>query len=393
MAEVLLLIGSIILGLLILTFLVAIHELGHGIMARRNGVVVEEFGIGFPPRAKSRKVKKSILGKNVLYSLNWLPLGGFVKLQGEHDSDTGKGDYGAASFWAKTKILLAGVAVNWLAAVVLLSALSLYGIPKILPDSVGQFTVASDTIVVGEPPQIVGVQADSPAAKAGIAEGDTVLRFDGEEVASTSALIAAGRAAAGQTIDVVVERDGTERALTVTLRDEQAGQEQGYLGASLGGNERLRATWSAPIVGVGLTLQMTWLTLGGVADTLANFVTGVVQQLNPDGERREAAREKVAEAGQNVAGPVGLIGAILPRLIEAGPAHIILITAIISLSLAVLNALPIPALDGGRWFLTALYRVLRRPLTAEREESVNAIGFMVLIGLFVLITVADVGKL
>lgn len=393
MAEVLLLIGSIILGLLILTFLVAIHELGHGIIARRNGVVVEEFGIGFPPRAKSRKVKKSVLGKNVLFSLNWLPLGGFVKLQGEHDNDTGKGDYGAASFWVKTRILLAGVAVNWLAAAVLLGGLSLYGIPKILPDDVGQFMIASDTTVVGEPPHIVGVQADSPAKAAGMLEGDTVVRFAGSEIESTSQLIEAGRAAAGQTVDVIVDRDGTEHTLEVALRDEQAGQEKGYLGASLGGQERLRATWSAPIVGVGLTMQMTWLTLNGVGETLANFVTGVVQQLSLDGEQREAARSQVAEAGQNVAGPVGLIGSILPKLIVAGPAHVVLITAIISLSLAVLNALPIPALDGGRWFLTAVYRVLRRPLTPEREETINAIGFMVLIGLFILITIADIGKL
>ena len=91
-----LLIG-ILTGLIILVALVVIHELGHGIVARRNGVVVEEFGIGFPPRAWGKKIKNSVLGKNVLISLNWLPLGGFVKLQGEHDSATGKGDYGAAT--------------------------------------------------------------------------------------------------------------------------------------------------------------------------------------------------------------------------------------------------------------------------------------------------------
>ena len=89
---------SVVIGLFLLVFLVVVHELGHGIVARRNGVVVEEFGIGFPPFAWGRKVARSILGRNVLFSLNWLPLGGFVKLQGEHDAATGKGDYGAASF-------------------------------------------------------------------------------------------------------------------------------------------------------------------------------------------------------------------------------------------------------------------------------------------------------
>ena len=107
---------GIIVGLLVLTIIVVLHELGHALVAKRNGVIVEEFGIGFPPKAWGKKLSRSILGKNVVYSVNWLPLGGFVKLQGEHDTDTKKGDYGRATFWQKTKILLAGVAANWLTA-------------------------------------------------------------------------------------------------------------------------------------------------------------------------------------------------------------------------------------------------------------------------------------
>ena len=106
------LIVGIITGLIILVLLVVVHELGHGIVARRNGVIVEEFGIGFPPKAWGKKVKRSILGENVLFTLNWLPLGGFVKLQGEHDAANKKGDYGAATYWQKTKILLAGVVMK-----------------------------------------------------------------------------------------------------------------------------------------------------------------------------------------------------------------------------------------------------------------------------------------
>lgn len=105
---------GILIGLIVLVILVTVHELGHAIVARRNGVVVEEFGIGFPPKAWGKKLKNGIL-----LTLNWLPLGGFVKLQGEHDAASKKGDYGAATFWQKTKILLAGVVINWLVAVLL----------------------------------------------------------------------------------------------------------------------------------------------------------------------------------------------------------------------------------------------------------------------------------
>jgi regulator of sigma E protease len=128
-----LLIG-ILTGLIILVILVVIHELGHAIVARRNGVVVEEFGVGFPPKAWAKKLKRSILGNDVLFSINWLPLGGFVKLQGEHDAADKKGDYGAATYWQKTRILLAGVLMNWAAAVVLFTILALVGLPKILPN-------------------------------------------------------------------------------------------------------------------------------------------------------------------------------------------------------------------------------------------------------------------
>lgn len=387
--DIVILIASIILGLLILTFLVAIHELGHGIVARRNGVVVEEFGIGFPPRAWGKKITRSILGKNVLYTANWLPLGGFVKLQGEHDADSGKGDYGAATFWQKTKILFAGVAINWLAAAVILTVLAPFGIPKILPN---QFSVANDTRVTSSAPQIVNVQDGSPAQSLGLEVGDVVTGFNGESVTSADALIAATKSNAGKEIMLSYKRDGLQRAGSVQLRDGAMGEEQGYLGAGLGQREYVRSTWSSPIVGLGLTGQLTWLTLEGLGDTFAKFATGLVQMINPDENTRAKAGKNIDAAGQNVAGPVGLIGGILPQLIQAGPIHILFITAIISLSLAIFNALPIPALDGGRWFVTALFRALKKPLTAEREESINATGFMLLMALFVLITIADIGK-
>ncbi len=386
-----LLLLSILLGLVILTVIVVIHELGHALVAKRNGVVVEEFGIGFPPAAKKWKVKKSILGDNVTYSLNWLPLGGFVKLQGEHDADGKKGDYGAATFWQKTKILLAGVVMNWLTAAVLLTVLALFGIPRILPE---QFTVANDTHSTDKAVLVSTVEASSPAAKAGLQPGDEVVAIAGQKYGEVQTVIDAIKARQGESVEVEFIRNGETKKATAPLRSDATKKPgEGYLGAGLGQRESLRATWSAPIVGVGLTAQMTGMTFQGLGDTLARLGTGLMQKINPSEQSQKQANENLARAGDSVAGPVGLLGNILPRLIEAGPNYVVLIAAVISLSLAVINVLPIPALDGGRWFLTAVYRVLRRPLTAEREETVNGIGFLVLMALFVLITVADVGKI
>jgi regulator of sigma E protease len=385
------LILSILLGLFILTVIVVIHELGHALVAKRNGVIVEEFGIGFPPRAFSKKVKKSILGDNVTLSVNWLPIGGFVKLQGEHDNDSGKGDYGSATFWQKTKILLAGVAMNWLTAAVLLTILALVGIPRIIPD---QFTVQGDTHSTQKAVTIASVQPDSPAAQLGLQTGDEIVSINGETFTDAGSVVETIKENQGEQIEVTYERNGETKTATATLRsDAEKKENEGNLGAGLGQQESLRATWSAPIVGIGLTAQMTVMTLQGLGDTLSSFVVGIFQKINPSEASQAQADENLTKAGDNVAGPVGLLGSILPRLVEAGPAYVILIAAVISISLAVINALPIPALDGGRWTLTAIYRVLKRPLTPEREEAINGIGFLLLMGLFVLITVADVGKI
>lgn len=381
---------GIVLAVIILTFLVVVHELGHAIVARRNGVVVEEFGVGFPPRAWAKKVAKSFLGKNVSYSINWLPIGGFVKLQGEHDEDGGHGgDFGRASFWAKTKILLAGVIVNWATAAALFTLLALIGVPKMVPD---QFSIAGDTVTTRSAPTLSVVSADSPAAVAGLQVGDEIVQVANQPLEQASDLAKITEQNRGKTIVIVYERDGERRSTQATLREKREGT-KGYLGAGAYQTELQRATWSAPIVGVGLTAQYSWLTVQGLGNMVGNFFTGVFQKLNLGNESaQKAADEKLAEAGNSVTGPVGLV-ALLPQIANQGPIYLLFITAIISLSLAVLNTLPIPGLDGGRWFLIALFRVLRRPLTKEREEQIVGTGMILLFGLIILVTIADVGKI
>lgn len=377
---------GIILGIIALTVLVVLHELGHAIVARRNGVVVEEFGVGFPPRAWGKKIKKSFIGKNVLFTINWLPLGGFVKLKGEHDAADKKGDYGAASFWAKTKILLAGVGINWLIAALLFTVLALFGLPKVIPN---QFTVPSDTKVVNQPVQLASISKDYPADKAGLQSRDKIIRFAGQTVETPEAFIDMTKKYQGKAVEVIYSRGDSEGTTTVQLKKD----EKIVFGASLIQLSETRSTWSAPIVGVGVTAQMTWETLKGVGSLLGSLATGVVQQLSPDEKAREAGAKEIGVVRDSVAGPVGIFGILFPAAQESGPTQIVLLIAFISLGLAIMNALPIPALDGGRWFTMATFRVLRKELTREREEKIQTIGFMVLMALVVLVTIADVGKL
>ena len=378
------LIFGIVLGLIILVLLVVVHELGHAIAARRNGVVVEEFGIGFPPRAWGKKLKNGIL-----FSLNWLPLGGFVKLQGEHDAASKKGDYGAATFWQKTKILLAGVMINWLVAAGLLTILAWTGLPKVLPD---QFSIPADTALTKKPVEVTVIAENSPAAEAGLEVGDQIVRFDGEPVPTSAEFAEKTAANKGEEVEIIYMRDGVEYTTSATLRSENNNGE-GYLCVGSGQREEIHATWSAPVVGVVTTAQFTLVTLQGLGDLVANLVTGVVLQFSPDQAVRETAQANLNTAGNSVAGPIGILGTIFPAAEQAGITQLVFLTAIISLTLAIMNALPIPALDGGRWFVTAVFKLAKKPLTKEREERIQGIGFMILMALIVVVTVVDVGKL
>lgn len=375
---------GIILGLLVLVILVVVHELGHAIVARRNGVVVEEFGIGFPPRAWGKKLKNG-----VLFTINWLPLGGFVKLQGEHDAANKKGDYGAASYWAKTKILLAGVLMNWFVAAALLTVLAWVGLPKILPN---QFTMPGDTTLVKKPVEIIDIVKGSPADKAGLRVGDQILRFNGESVPTADSLATQAEKDKGKNVEIIYSRSGVEHTVAAQLRRDD-NDKKGYFGVGSGQQQAIKASWSAPIVGLATAGQFTWVTLEGLGQLVGNLVSGVVLQFSPDTATRTAAHQALASASSSVAGPVGILGTIFPAAEQAGLTQVIFLTAIISLTLAVMNVLPIPALDGGRWFVTTIYRLRGKELTKEREEKIQGTGFLVLMILVIIVTVADVSKL
>lgn len=372
---------GIITGIILLVLLVVIHELGHAISALRNAVVVEEFGVGFPPRAWKRKLKNG-----VVLSINWLPLGGFVKLQGEHDSAENKGDYGSATFLQKTKILLSGVLVNWIFAALLLSGLAITGIPKVLPN---QFTLPTDSVVISGPVELTSITKGYPAEKAGLLVGDKITRFAGKDIVSVQGLIDVSRQNKGKQVLINYSRNNINNSVKATLLDRKGG----VFGAGLGQRELIKSTWSAPIVGIGTTAQFTTLTFQSIVGLIGDSLSSFVLQFSPDSNTRAEASSRLGVIGESVAGPIGILGSIFPAAQQAGLTQLVFLTAVISVSLAVMNALPIPSLDGGRWVTMAIFRLFKKKLTKEREEKIQTVGFSILMGLVILVTIADVSKI
>lgn len=373
---------GIIVGLIILIILVVLHELGHAITALRNGVEVKEFGIGLPPTAWTKKLKNG-----VIFSINWLPLGGFVSLKGEYDASDKKGDYGAATFWQKTKILFAGVIANWVVAGLLLSVLAITGLPRIMES---QFSIANDTTIVKNPVEIASIVKGNSAEKAGFMKGDSIISFAGYETFSSEQIINLAKQNKGKNVEIIYERGGNRYTTDVLLGSDES---TGIFGAGLGQREFIKATWSAPIVGFGSTVQFTLITFQGIGEMFTNLISGFIMQFSPNSNERADASLKLKNVGDSVAGPIGIIGVIFPSAKQAGMTQLIFLTAIISLTLSAMNILPIPALDGGRWFITLIFKLSKKKLTKEREEKIQMVGFSFLMGLIILVTFVDVAKL
>ena len=439
---------GVMIGLVVLMLLVILHEFGHFIVARRNGVRVLEFGIGFPPRAvawikdpathKWRRFKKSEWGKGnvakavgfdnnsssvekktdnkkaakekiiadgMIFSLNWLPIGGFCQMDGESAEDERPGTFGNASFWKKTKILFAGVAMNWLTAFVILTILAWTGMPTFLEN---QFTIENDTKKEQEYIIVTEVVEGSPAAEAGLMVGDKIIGSGETEFHYASDVTDYNKERAGQEVNYTVLRNSSaecdcyqepcecpvvEQYINVKAKLNPEDSEY-LLGVAMSTPQTLAySTWSAPIVGAGLTLQMTGETFRGVGQMLWNLITGIGSQLSFDGAVRDAGREAISEVGESVSGPVGIIGVLFPTFTAAGPNNLAFLAALISISLACMNVLPIPALDGGRWLLIAYFKLRHKKLTKEIEEKIVSRAFMILLALMFIVTILDVIRL
>ncbi len=349
---------TIVLFILILGVLVVIHELGHFVTARLARVRVLEFGIGFPPRARVLRSKGE-----TLYTLNWLPIGGFVKLEGEdgNDADDPR-SFAAQGLPTKLVILVAGVAMNVLLAFVIFTGIALGGDP---------------TIGI----RVVEVQADSPAAAAGLIPGDVIASLDGKVYGAfgEGALILALRDRAGDTVRLGIEHaDGTGSEASVTLRD-QAAIDEGR--GAIGVTQAVATTRSSITYGlgeaVGLGAERTIGALGLIVGGLGQLGDAIVNRPTEP---------------PPVAGPVGIATQIGDIFWQLGPIITLYVAGILSANLAVVNILPFPPLDGGRMLVISLKRIFGQRISLRAERLTYVVGFVFLFAFLIWITGFDIAR-
>lgn len=335
-------------GLLIavgLLVLIIAHELGHFLAAKAFGVFVPEFGIGFPPKLVGKKFGETE------YTVNALPLGGFVRIAGEDDDGEGSVPkerlLSTQHPWKRCVVIVAGVAVNAAVAWVLLSAVFAIGTPRVL--------VAT------------AIEDGSPASASGMKANDLILGYE-----SADAFASTAREHAGREFVFEVQRGGQTETVTAMPRQVSA-EHPGALGVGLaeGGIERA-AFWKAPWEGLKATWSLTVATVMGFIELFSRLVVGSVPS--------------------DVVGPVGIV-TTAGQVSSIGVIYLVQMLAVISVNLAVLNLLPVPALDGGRLYLTVAEWVSGRKVPKWIEIRMNAVTFLLLIGLMLLLTARDVFRL
>jgi len=362
----------VILIVVLFAMLVILHEWGHFYAARRGGVDVEEFGIGFPPRLWSKKVGPTT------YSINLFPLGGFVRLKGEEADDKGPGTFAGAKFKTKAVILLAGVVMNLITAVVILYVLCVTALPALGAPFEPTFLKST----YAQPKQLIMAQVESgsPAAHAGIVRGDYVLEANGKPMVTDVQLSNFTKVNAGKEVTFQVQSPGRIHDVTVKLRGP--GAQNGYLGVVSQQVYKLRYDpLSAIVAAFYITGALFVATIVGVV----NLIISIPQLL------LGLFSSSVPAAAQSASGPLGIFF-ILKSISSLGFAYIFVFMANIAVALAAFNVLPLPALDGGRLALIAVQHWTKKQLTAESEARIHAIGFMALIGLMLVITVYDLRK-
>lgn len=359
---------SILFFIIILAVLILVHEFGHFIVAKRSGIRVDEFAFGFPPRLFG--IKKG----ETTYAFNVLPLGGYVKIYGEDPHEV-EGTDRARSFSAQHRlvqsaVILAGIVFNLLLAWVLLSATFMIGISATAE-------TAAPYPIEGERVMLVGVPEEHPAYQAGLRSGDllvsvsdateTVMATDPESVTRFIS------ERSGIPVEVTFLRDERTQVLSVTPKDGIA-EGRGAIGVFMDNVGTLKLSFfDALTYGAVKTYEYTVLTAVGIADFLRTAIIG----------RADFTQ---------VTGPVGIVGAVGDAA-GLGIANLLLFTAIISVNLAVINVLPFPALDGGRLLFVAIEGITRKPIAPVVANTMNIIGFGLLMLLMIVVTYHDIARI
>jgi len=365
---------TIILFIIILSLLVFVHELGHFVLAKRNGVKVEEFGFGFPPRLFG--IKKG----ETFYSLNLIPLGGFVKLFGEDGAGSGNPlemnssleskdstvSFASKTIWQRSQIIIAGPLMNWLLAAVLFSALVFMGIPGSVAEAIPSWILERD-IKISEfsessPAKVLDFRIDDVVTK--IKSGES--EFLSTDIKSFQKNIADLK---GQEITLFIQRDNQflEKKIIPRLNPPIG---EGSLGVALTEIIHPVPSYLAPVKGLEITVYLSWAILKSFYGLIADLVTA----------------GKVTEG---LTGPVG-IATLTTKFYKLGIDYFIFFVALLSLNLGIMNILPIPALDGGRFLFLMIEKVKGKPINQKIEGAIHSVSFFLLIALIIVITIKDV---
>jgi regulator of sigma E protease len=363
---------NIIIFIIILGLLVFIHELGHFLFAKYFGVRVDEFGFGYPPKALTLGTWR---GTDI--TLNWIPFGGFVRLFGETEDDEQLSDEDKAVSlvhkprWQQFLVMFGGILFNIILGWVLLSGTYMAGIQAPVDSAPQNYTFASTEL------SVTSVMPESPAFEAGLQPGDVILEYGSvdqnivvvnEDISDLSQFVDDTGAKENE-LYIIVERANTIEE--VSIRPEEGVVAEGFgigIGAQRTGEMKLpffQALWYGA--------KNTFFFIGAIVIGLIDLFTG---SLSLDA----------------VSGPVGIVGQVGDAA-SIGFSYLLGFTAILSLNLAVLNALPFPALDGGRIAIIAIESLTRKKIPQQVVQWINGIGFLILIGLMILITVNDVIRL
>lgn len=373
---------TVLIFIITLLILVVIHELGHFLVAKKFNIKVLEFGFGIPPRAFGKKWGETLI------SLNWLPFGGFVKLLGEDEVDRkaleSERSFAAQKVGKRISVVVAGVIMN------LLLAWVLFYIVLGAQDFKAQFPLFLDHKFIGVEQKnesnilISSVSENSPANLVGLKSGERIITFNDEFVKSSEELISKTKELAGTEVKLTVSDPEGRDYKSVQITPREAPPEgQGPLGVSLVQIQLANLSYENPLqkIFAGPTHSINIVAYSG--RILGMLISESIQT------------KKLEPVSQTVAGPVGITSIVNTILTEVKNPLIPYLdfVAILSLNLAVMNILPIPALDGGRFFFLLYEVVTRKRVHAEVEKWVHTIGMAILLTLMLLITFSDIKKL